>query len=99
MFFTYERMCAAPEAVAEEIRALAQQLADLNLRRRIKVRSYDEPLTDMNARHFARLQPDDLAAFNRVFRDHEDALAYFGYELMGQRRHECGQARFGTCGR
>ena len=82
VFFTYERMCAAPAAVAEEIRTLVPQLADLNLRRRIKVKGYDEPLTDMNARHFARIQADDLAAFNRVFRDHEDALAYFGYALM-----------------
>ena len=81
-FFTYERMCAEPEAVAEEIRALAPQLADLNLRRRVKVKSYDETLTDMNARHFARTEADDLAAFNRVFEAHEAALRHFGYEVM-----------------
>ena len=82
VFFTYERMCAEPEAVAEEIRALAPQLADLTLRRRIRVKSYDEELTDMNARHFARLQADDLAAFNRVFLAQGHTLAHFGYEWM-----------------
>ena len=81
-FFTYERMCAEPDAVAEEIRALAPQLEDLNLRRRVKVKCYDEMLTDMNARHFALMEADDLAAFNRVFEAHEDALRHFGYELM-----------------
>ena len=82
VFFTYERMCAEPEAVVDEVRALVPPLADLTLRRRIRVKSYCEVLTDMNARHFARLQAEDLAAFNRVFRAHEDALAHFGYEWM-----------------
>ena len=81
-FFTYERMCAEPEAVAGEIRALAPQLAGLDLRRRVKVKGYDETLTDMNARHFARLEADDLAAFNRVFEMHKDILGHFGYEVM-----------------
>ena len=75
-------MCAEPEAVADEIRALAPQLDDLTPRRRIRVKSYDETLTDMNPRHFARLQENDLAVFNRVFRAHEDVLAHFGYQLM-----------------
>ena len=82
VFFAYERMCAEPGAVADEIRALAPQLDDLTLRRRIRVKSYDEVLTDMNPRHFARLRADDLAVFNRVFRAHEDVLAHFGYQLM-----------------
>ena len=81
-FFTYERMCAEPEAVAEAIRALVPRLEDLNLRQRIKVKSYDETLTNMNARHFARLETADLAAFNGVFEIHERTLAHFGYEVM-----------------
>ena len=82
VFFTYERMCAEPEVVAEQIRALAPQLADLNMRQRIKVKSYDETLTDMNARHFARMEADDRAAFSRVFEMHEEVLGHFGYEVM-----------------
>ena len=78
VFFAYERMWAEPGAVADEIRALVPQLDDLTLRRRIRVKSYDEVLGDMNP----RLRADDLAVFNRVFRAHEDVLAHFGYQLM-----------------
>ena len=39
-------------------------------------------LTDMNERQLANLDPEDVAAFNRVFREHRDTLGWFGYELM-----------------
>ena len=82
-FFTYEAMCAEPERVAREVRALAPALDDLNLRRRLPVhQSYHEMLTDMNARQLARLAPGQVAAFNRVFRRHRAVLDYFGYEVM-----------------
>ena len=82
-FFTYEEMCAAPERVADRIRALVPELDDLNLRRRLRVkRRYDEMLTDMNARQIARLQPWQFAIFNRVFEAHREFLEYFGYGLM-----------------
>ena len=83
VFFTYETMCAEPERVAREIRALVPELDDLNLRQRLRVKgSYHEMLTDMNARQIARLDAEDVAAFNRVFRRHEDLLARFGYAVM-----------------
>ena len=43
-------------------------------------------LTDMNAHQIARLG-DEFAVFNRVFREREDILAWFGYRIM-QRRGE-----------
>ena len=83
VFFTYEAMCAEPERVAQDIRALAPELDDLDLRQRLRVKArYHEMLTDMNARQIARLGAEDLAAFNRVFRRHEDVLAHFGYAVM-----------------
>ena len=83
VFFTYEAMCAEPERVAREIRSLAPELADLDLRRRLPVKGrYDEVLTDMNARQIARLDAGQIAAFNQVFHEHRDALDYFGYELL-----------------
>ena len=83
VFFTYEAMCAEPERVAREIRSLAPELADLDLRRRLPVKGrYDEMLTDMNARQIARLDAGQVAVFNRVFRGRRDALDYFGYELL-----------------
>ena len=51
-------MCAEPEKVASQIQALVPELDDLDLRRRLPVKGrYHEMLTDMNARHIARLDP------------------------------------------
>ena len=83
VFFTYEAMCAEPERTAQAIRALAPELDDLNLRQRLPVKDeYHEMLTDMNARQIARLDAEEFAAFNRVFRKREDVLAWFGYCVM-----------------
>ena len=80
--FTYERMCGEPEAVGEEVCALVPAIDDLVLRRRIAAKDYDEMLANMNERQIANLRPEDVAAFNRVFREHRDTLDWFGYELM-----------------
>ena len=82
-FFTYEAMCAAPERVAREIHTLVPAIGDLNLRQRLPAkRRYYEMLTDMNARQIARLDAEQIATLNRVFRAHRDTLDYFGYDLM-----------------
>ena len=82
VFFTYERMCNVPQAVAEKVRALVPAIDDLVLDRRIAAKDYDEVLANMNGRQLANLRAEDVAAFNRVFREHRDTLAWFGYELM-----------------
>ena len=82
VFFTYEEMCAAPDRVARKIRALVPELGDLDLRRRLRVKGYDEMLTDMNARQIARLGTGEFAAFNRIFRPHRDVIEHFGYDVM-----------------
>ena len=83
VFFTYETMCAEPERVAADIRALVPELDDLELRRRLPIKGrYDEMLTDMNARHIGRLDRARIAELNRVFRAHRDVLDHFGYELL-----------------
>ena len=84
VFFTYETMCDAPRRVERAIRALVPEIDDLVLRQRLPVkRRYHEMLTNMNARQIARLQTEEIAAFNRVFRRHRDLLHYFGYDLIG----------------
>ena len=87
VFFTYEAMCAEPERVAQQIRALVPELDDLDLRRRLPVKenTYDEMLTDMNARQIERLDAAQIAVFNRVFREHRDVLDFFGYQLLPTR--------------
>lgn len=48
----------------------------------MKENTYDEMLTDMNARLIERLDAVQIAVFNRVFRRHRDVLDSFGYELL-----------------
>ena len=93
VFFTYEAMCAEPERVAHEIRTLVPELDDLDLRRRLSVKGYDEMLADMNARQIARLGAGQVAAFNRVFGEHRDLFDHFGYEMLdaGAFRPEAGR--------
>ena len=87
VFFTYEAMCAEPERVAQDIHALVPAIDDLNLRQRLPVKHrHHEMLTDMNARQIARLDAEQIAALNRVFRAHRDTLDYFGYDLMDPSR-------------
>ena len=87
VFFTYEAMCAEPERVTRKIRELAPELDDLDLRQRLPVSpSYDEMLTDMNARQIARLDPGQIAAINRVLRGHRAVLEHFGYEIIDAHR-------------
>ena len=83
VFFTYEAMCDEPERVERQIRALVPALDDLKLRQRLAVKgSYDEMLTNMNARQIARLTPEQIATVNRVFRQRRDVLDFFGYEII-----------------
>lgn len=80
IFFTYEDMCAAPEAIATRIAALVPSLADLALDRSLPVKGrYHEPLRDMNADQIARLAPGQIADLDAVFDTHRDLLAGFGY--------------------
>ena len=84
VFFTYETMCAEPEQTERDIAALVPALAHLSLRQRLGVKdnTYNEPLTNMNARQLERLTPAQFERFNSVFRRHIDTLGYFGYEIM-----------------
>lgn len=83
VFFTYEQMCENSEKVENSIRGLVPQLADLNLRQRIKVREYDENLRNMNEQQIARLSKDDVCRINEIFILHRDLLESFGYSLRG----------------
>ena len=83
ILFTYETMCAEPERVAQDVRALVPEIDDLDLRQRLPVKGrYHEMLADMNARQLARLDAGRIAAFTRVFRPRRDLLDYFGYDLQ-----------------
>lgn len=81
--FTYEELCAAPDAKAHEIRVLVPGLDDLDLTQRLAIKgTYDEPLRNMNAEQIARLSPEEINRANTVFGPREDILARFGYTLI-----------------
>ena len=84
LMFSYEAMCAEPERVAADIAGLVPELDDLVLRQRLAVKdgAYDELLNDMNTRQIERLTAGQIAAFNRVFREHRGLLEEFGYRVL-----------------
>ena len=73
--------CADPAAIARKIHALVPEPDDPDRRRRIAVKEYDEMPTDMNGSRPARLDPRQVGAFGRVFRERRDTLGRFGYGL------------------
>lgn len=83
-YFTYETMCDAPGEVERAIIALVPALSDLQLDRKIKVKSiYDEQLRNMNPDQIARLTPEDLCVINRVFDERRELFDAFGYARIG----------------
>ena len=80
--FTYEELCAAPDAAAKKIAALVPVLDDLDLTQRLAVKGqYDERLRNMNADQIARLSDDDLAGAARVFAPHAELFEPHGYSI------------------
>lgn len=82
LFFTYEQMCAEPEKIENEIKALVPEIDDLILRQRLKVKEYDEELRNMNGQQIERLRTDDRKQINEVFSRNEHILDYFNYSLI-----------------
>ncbi|MBF0622115.1 MAG: sulfotransferase [Magnetococcales bacterium] len=83
LFFTYERMCAQPNAVAKQISNLIPDLHDVNFQQKIKIKGrYHEQIRNMNAQQIERLSPEDIQTLNRVFHSHEVLLRRFGYSIL-----------------
>jgi hypothetical protein len=82
VFFSYERMCAEPVAVAQSIAGLVPELKDVNLRQRLRVKqSYDEMLRNMNDQQIARLSGEERRQLREIFARDRDVLEFFGYSL------------------
>lgn len=80
VFCTYEQLCEDPTAIADRIQGIAPAVTDLDLKRSIPVKGmYDEPLRNMNDEQIAQLSKKDLAVAERVFSDHSELFAHFGY--------------------
>ena len=81
IFFTYETLCDQPEQIERQIKQLVPELQDLRLRQKLKAKSYDEVLRNMNQQQLARLAPADLSTINETFVPRRDLLDFFGYSL------------------
>jgi hypothetical protein len=80
VFFTYEQLCAEPAVVTDQIRSIAPAVTDLDLERSIPVKGmYDEPLRNMNDEQIGRLSKEDRSVAERIFSDHSELFAHFGY--------------------
>lgn len=84
--FSYEQLCAAPDAIARNISGLVPELTDLNLTQKLAIKgTYDEPLRNMNTDQIARLTDHEIAMANEVFRPNADLLSHFDYPLIETR--------------
>lgn len=81
--FTYEQLCADPRNIATRIKAFVPELGQLDLTQKLEVKgTYDEPLRNMNDDQITRLSQSQLGEANSVFRQHQELLSYFDYELI-----------------
>lgn len=90
--FTYEEMCADPRRVERLIADQVPGLDDVNLRQRLRVHEYDEPLRNMNAQQVSRLGADQWKIIAGAFEPYGDLFEFFGYQLIsparnGERHH------------
>jgi hypothetical protein len=79
--FSYEAMCATPDAVGAQISRLVPALGPVDLDRQIAVKgNYDERLRNMNDDQLARLDPALRSAIEQRLAQHAELLAQFGYQ-------------------
>jgi hypothetical protein len=79
--FSYEAMCATPDAVGVQISRLVPALGPVDLDRQIAVKgNYDERLRNMNDDQLARLDPAIRSAIEQRLAPHAELLAQFGYQ-------------------
>jgi len=85
LFFTYEQMCNDHVRIEKRIKKFIPELDDLKLKQKISVKGlYFEELRDMNQQQLDRLSADDIRETNKIFKDYEELLAYFGYALLNR---------------
>lgn len=83
LFFTYEKMCAAPEEISSRIQAMLPAITDLEFTQNLAVKGiYDEPLRDMNTEQIGRLSEQDISVMNSIFTNHRPLLGFFGYSII-----------------
>lgn len=85
LVLTYESLVANPIEACTQLAAFVPELDDLDPAASFEVHSIDgtvnRPITDLNSKKIAALDPDTLAALNAVFEQHEETMTAWGYEI------------------
>jgi hypothetical protein len=86
MVLTYESLVQDPAQTCQQLETFLPQLGELDHAASFEVHSVDgtldRPITDLNAKKIAGLSADTIAAMNKVFAQHQETLAAWGYELL-----------------
>ncbi|MEM7017794.1 MAG: sulfotransferase, partial [Pseudomonadota bacterium] len=86
LFFSYEALCADPNAIANDIRIHVPGLEDLELGGRIASRTLNgedkRPLENLNAQQIARLSADEIQQISTYLKPYRSLLEAFGYALF-----------------
>lgn len=86
LVLTYESLVADPVDACARVSAFIPELDDIDSAASFNVHSIDgtvnRPITELNSKKIAALDAETLETINTVFREHQDTLAAWGYELL-----------------
>jgi hypothetical protein len=82
LLLRYEDLCDEPGAAEARLQAWLPELGDICVRRHVRVRDDELPLTNLNAEHHARLGRAATTRLAAAFGPHEELLAWFGYPTV-----------------
>jgi hypothetical protein len=86
MLLTYEELVNKPAHAISRLLDFMPGLEFLDQEANFMIHSLsgwvERPLTNLNRKQIARLNPEDIAEINAVLKERLELMAYFGYELM-----------------
>lgn len=86
LVLTYEALVRDPHAACRDIADFIPALDDINPAASFEVHSVDgtmtRQITDLNAKKIASLPAETIHSCNKIFRENEETLAAWGYDLI-----------------
>ncbi|MFT4519934.1 MAG: hypothetical protein ACI9JM_002334 [Halioglobus sp.] len=86
LVLTYESLVADPAAASLKIAGFIPELSDMDHQASFEVHSVDgtvnRPITDLNAKKIASLEPETIAGLNETFALHQETIEAWGYEVI-----------------
>lgn len=86
LVLTYEALVENPARACEKLVQFIPELGDIDHTASFNVHSVDgtvdRPITDLNAKKIASLEPETIAELNKYFVDHEESFKHWGYKML-----------------